>query len=397
MENFAANERFRHVLIPSLLCGIGTNIYIICTLILCGVTYAIWSPIFGTVFFIIGLLQLRNGSEFIKPIFLITALIVCIEIIIHTYLLGWSSGFFYFFILLPAIFLLNSSWKIWLTILFNISIISAVCLTFYLFKGKPGFAHLSIEYSNVIYFINASGTGMIVIFVFLYFNRTVIKKDKELIQSNAELEKSYTEIQLQHEYSKVLLQEIHHRVKNNLQIISSLMSLQSRSIENKEANQVLNESKRRVEAIALIHQKLYQDKKSNLVDFKSYLEEILASQKILTPNLNCQLKSDAVTISLDTAVPLGLVVSEIITNSVKHAFNEIKKPALQIELMRNNNDFQLVVSDNGNGLPEDFNIESSTSLGSEIIVALVSQINGEIDFKNNPGAEYTIKFQDSTD
>lgn len=394
MKN-SANERFRNALTPSLLCGIGTNAYIMIALIVCGVTQAIWSPILGTIPFIIGLLYLRKGGELVKPIFLISVLTVCVEIIIHTYLLGWSSGFFYFFILLPAIFLLNNSWKLWMTILFNTSIISILSLTFYFFNGTPGYVSISPDYSKIIYFINASGTGIIVIFILLYFNRTVINKDRELIKSNAELEERNAEIQQQHEYSKMLLQEIHHRVKNNLQIISSLMSLQSRSVENKEANNVLNESRRRIEAIALIHQKLYQDNKGNLVDFKSYLEEILASQKILTPNLDCQLRSDAITISLDTAVPLGLIVSEIITNSVKHAFSSVEKPVLKIELNKIHADFQLVVSDNGIGLPEDFKIESSSSLGSEIIVALVTQINAEINCNNNPGAEYTIHFQDN--
>ena len=394
MEN-SANERFRHVLIPAFLCGVGTNIYILLVLIICGAMNAIWSPLLGTIPFAIGLIYLRKGKEYVKPIFLISAFTVCLEIIIHTYFLGWNSGFFYFFIILPAVFVLNSSWRLWMIIVFNVSIIISLSLTFYFFNGQPAANIISIEYSNIIYFINASSTGMIVIFVLLYFNRTVIQKDRELFNSNTELEKRNTEILAQNEYSKVLIQEIHHRVKNNLQIISSLMSLQSRSIENKEANRVLNESRRRVEAIALIHQKLYQDNKGNLVDFKSYLEEILAAQKVLTPGIECQLLSEKITISLDTAVPLGLVVSEIITNSVKHAFNDVEKPLLIIELTKENNDYQLRIKDNGIGLPEGFNIESSDSLGSEIIVALVSQINATIDCKNNSGLEYKINFQDN--
>ena len=216
-----------------------------------------------------------------------------------------------------------------------------------------------------------------------------------MIKSNVELEEKNIEIHAQNEYSKVLLQEIHHRVKNNLQIISSLMSLQSRSTDNKEANIVLNESRRRIEAIALIHQKLYQDDKGNLVNFQSYLEEILTSQKVLTPNIECKLHSDEITVSLNVAVPLGLIVSEIITNSVKHAFSGIINPELQINLSRGNDAFELIISDNGTGLPEGFDIQSSNSLGSEIIVALVAQINGKIDCKNNSGVEYTINFQDN--
>jgi len=394
MEN-SANSRYRLVIIPSLISGIGTNLYILIVLLLSGAANSIWSPIIGTLIFSLALYNLKKQSENVKLIFLITALTASLEIVYHTYILGWNFGFFYYFILLPAVFLLNNSWKLWVVFTFNTLLIFTIIVTFYFFSKIPGVHISTLDFSNTIYFVNASGTVMILFFILVYFSRTVYRKDQELVLANQELEKQNSEIITQHEYSKILLQEIHHRVKNNLQIISSLMSLQSRSVENKEANKVLNESRRRVEAIALIHQKLYQDNKSNLVDFKSYLEEILVSQKILTSNLDCQLRSDAITLSLDTAVPLGLIVSEIITNSVKHAFPGIKKPVLQINLIKNGNDFQLVVSDNGVGLPEDFEIESSSSLGSEIIVALVSQINAEINFKNNPGAEYTIQFQDN--
>lgn len=394
MEN-SANSRYRLVIIPSLISGIGTNLYILIVLLLSGAANSIWSPIIGTLIFSLALYNLKTHSKNVKLIFLIIALTVSLEIVYHTYILGWNFGFFYYFILLPAVFLLNTSWKLWVIFAFNTLLILTVIVTFYFFSKVPGAHASNLDFSNIIYFVNASGTGMILFFILVYFSRTVYRKDQELVQANHELEKQNSEIHTQHEYSKILLQEIHHRVKNNLQIISSLMSLQSRSVENKEANKVLNESRRRVEAIALIHQKLYQDNKNNLVDFKSYLEEILASQKILTPNLDCQLRSDAIIISLDTAVPLGLIVSEIITNSVKHAFPGIEKPVLEIDLNKNGDDFQLIVSDNGVGLPEDFEIESSSSLGSEIIVALVSQINAEINCKNNPGAEYTIQFQDN--
>ena len=394
MKN-SANERFRHVLIPSLLSGIGTNIYIFTVLILSGASNIIWSPILGTIPFCIGLFFLKRGGEFIKPIFLITILTVSIEIIIHTHFLGWNTGFYYFYILLPAVFLLYSSWKLWMTLFFNLSILSIMSLTFYVYFEAEGIYKTSLKFSNTVYFINASGTGVILIFILNYFSRTVNKKDQELIKSNVELEEKNIEIHAQNEYSKVLLQEIHHRVKNNLQIISSLMSLQSRSTDNKEANIVLNESRRRIEAIALIHQKLYQDDKGNLVNFQSYLEEILTSQKVLTPNIECKLHSDEITVSLNVAVPLGLIVSEIITNSVKHAFSGIINPELQINLSRGSDAFELIISDNGTGLPEGFDIQSSNSLGSEIIVALVAQINGKIECKNNSGVEYTINFQDN--
>lgn len=210
----------------------------------------------------------------------------------------------------------------------------------------------------------------------------------------ADLEASNRKIAKQHDQQKILLQEIHHRVKNNLQIISSLLSLQSQKIDDENVVGVLNESRSRVEAIALIHMKLYQDELGNAVDFKSYLEDFIVKQRILNPRINFALNAEGLILHLDIAVPLGLIVSELITNSVKHAFHGVETPQLTLELVQLGATFELWVRDNGIGLPEGFNFDSGDlGLGSDIITALTEQIDATMGYYNINGASFKIVFQ----
>ena len=379
-------------MIPAIFMGILTNIYIGSLLTFLEIYQALFSPIIGTLIFITCYFLLQKKSISSKLCLIIVAYTVLVEVAIHSYYMGWNTGFYYFIFLLPTVFLLNTTWKIWTIVSFNLSVvIVAVLLRYYLF-GHPGI--ISID-SNLIAYINLfniSSTGSIVIIIMIYFSRTANQKDQALIEANNELELQNKEIFDQHKNLQLLIKEIHHRVKNNLQIISSLMSLQERAVADKEVIAVLNESKRRVEAIALIHQKLYQDENMYQVDFESYLEEIMSSQQVMNTRIKCLVKSEKIMLDLDTAVPLGLIISELITNAIKHAFKIVEKPELIVTLHRKEDFCELIVEDNGSGLPLDFDINTTISLGFEIIVALADQIDASIEYKNNPGAQFSIKF-----
>ena len=372
--------------------GIMTNIYIAGLIVYFNLFEVLLSPIIGTIIFITCLYLLTKNHLSSKFTFLIVAYTVLIEIGIHSYYLGWDCGFYYFTFLLPTVFLLNPSWKTWDIISFNASIlISAVLLRITLHQSK-GITELDPELTAFINLTNISGTASIVIIIMIYFSRTVNQKDQELIEANVALGIQNKEILEQRNNLQLLIKEIHHRVKNNLQIISSLMSLQERVVEDKEISAILNESKRRIEAIALIHQKLYQNQDVYQVDFESYLSEIMSSQQIMNTRINCVLKTEKIMLDLDTAVPLGLIISELVTNSVKHAFLNIDNPTLTIQLIKKENHCELIIEDNGIGLPSEFDIHKTESLGFEIIEALAEQIEAKIEYKNNPGAMFLIQF-----
>ena len=375
--------------------GILTNIYIAVVIWLVGAGSVILSPVIGTILFIAFFVLLKRDILDSKTVYFGISAIVIAEITIHTHFLGWDCGFYYYAFLIPMVFLLNSSWKILTTVLFNSSILVYVIVLRYFYEGVPGICEVPESGLSAVKFINLGGTAFIVVVIMTYFSRTLNRKDEELIQANAALEIQNKEITAQHEHKQILLKEIHHRVKNNLQIISSLISLQLRTVDDEQIVTVLDESRRRVEAIALIHQKLYQDENITRVNFKFYLRDILRSQQEMNPEVQCVLESEDVVLSLDIAVPLGLVVSELISNAFKHAFTGVEHPKLSINLLDEGNDhYILSVQDNGIGLPCDFDLKSDKSLGTEIIDALTSQINAQVEFFNEKGAVFRIFFND---
>ena len=388
------NNRYKSAMIPALLTGMITNLYVSGIFIYIGELIAIISPISGFFIFIICFWLLKSDKINAKNSFLIGGYVVAIEVSIHTFLVGWNTGHFYFLFLLPTVFLLNTNWKIWITIVINGSIITLLVLLWWIFQDGHSLYCIESSTETIINLINLASTGSIIIVIMIYFSRTINKKDEALMLVNEALGKQNKEIFSQHQYQKILLKEIHHRVKNNLQIISSLLSLQSNAIENKDVSQVLDESRRRIEAIALIHEKLYQGVKIDRVDFRSYLMEIMRSQQKVNPNIQCEVNSKEVAFKLDIAVPLGLIISEMVVNSVKHAFKEIEHPELKVELKKDNQTIELIVQDNGIGLPENFSLEQPVSLGSEIIQALTDQIEAEIKHENDNGAKFTIVFKE---
>ena len=388
------NDRYKQAMIPALIMGILTNIYIALVLIYVGANGTLFSPITGGLIFIGLFLLLKRDIINSKQAFLITGYSVAIEIWIHTHVLGWNAGFVYYIFLLPTVFLLNSKWKTWMVVLFNSSIGLLTILLLIIYGGSSPSHPIAEETRSIINMLNITATGVIVFVVMIYFSRTINKKDEALIEANIELEQQYAEISGQHQRQQILLKEIHHRVKNNLQIISSLISLQGAKVKDKEVVSILNESRRRIAAIALIHKKLYQDSNLHRVDFKSYLEELMDSQQMMVNHLKYNVKSSKVMLNLDTAVPLGLIVSELVVNAIKHAFEGVQNPEINVTLNELNQGYLLEIMDNGKGLPKDFDLKNPSSLGTEIIVALEEQIQAKIEYSSQAGAKFSIQFSE---
>ena len=385
-------ERFRLVMIPALLMGILTNVYIATLMVLFDLKLPLLMPILSGVVFIVMYVLIKREKLSAKFSFIVSSYLVLIEVIYHSIVFGWDSGFIFFLFLIPIVFLLNSSWSWLTTIAFLTSILAGATGLAWYTLGSPSIYGIDELAISIIYACNLLAVGVIIIVVTLFFSSTINSQDEALRVANAELAAQNKEISEQHEKLQVLVKEIHHRVKNNLQIISSLMSLQKSTVSDERLMQVLNESKMRVEAIALIHQKLYQDDKVNYVDFHSYLEELLEMQRRLGRDVKCDLEASTAVLNLDVAVPLGLVISELITNAMKHGFKDINDPKLKVKLEEHNGQYHLRVKDNGVGLPHDFTLENPTSFGSEIIVALTNQIDAEIEFHNDHGACFDIRF-----
>jgi two-component sensor histidine kinase/sensor domain CHASE-containing protein len=199
----------------------------------------------------------------------------------------------------------------------------------------------------------------------------------------------------------LLLKEIHHRVKNNLQVISGLLYLQARRTKDTKLMEVLNESSNRVKSVALIHQRLQQSKDTVSVELSEYIRDLTTvllhscgrDAAVITLNLDLE---TSVVIGIDTAVPCGLIVNELISNSLKHAFPEGHGGEINISLHSDDTDtITLVVGDNGVGLPEGLDFRKADSLGLQLVMSLVSQLGGSIDIDTRSGTQSTIHFREN--
>lgn len=196
---------------------------------------------------------------------------------------------------------------------------------------------------------------------------------------------------------KVLLQEVHHRVKNNLTIISSLLNMQANKSKDDYHKKLFYESRDRLNSIATVHQLLYQSKSYSSVNFKEYLEEVLSSlqKSFSAENKKITIKKGINNVELDvsTCIPLALIVNELVTNSYKHAFNEKKEGTIEVSLIENNKKVFLRIKDSGPGY--DFNIASESSIGLDIIHGLIEQINATLTYDSQAGSTYDISFTKS--
>ncbi len=207
-------------------------------------------------------------------------------------------------------------------------------------------------------------------------------------QREAQLEKSLNE-------KEMLLKEIHHRVKNNLMVISSLLNLQSRYIKDKAALEVFRESQRRARSMALIHKMLYQSTDLKCIDFGDYIETFtqeLFRTYVTGDNIKLNMKVGKTLLDINTAIPLGLIVNELISNSLKHAFPDNRAGEITVKFSREGDQFHFMVADNGVGLPKDLDYTKSKSLGMRLVNTLVNQMNGIIEIEQDEGTCFLIKF-----
>ncbi|MCU0537668.1 MAG: PAS domain S-box protein [Hydrococcus sp. Prado102] len=201
-----------------------------------------------------------------------------------------------------------------------------------------------------------------------------------------------------HKEQEVLLQEIHHRVKNNLQVICSLLNLQSRSLKDPFILDLFRDSQNRVKSMALIHEKLYQSNNFSSINMAEYIHDLANNllRSYASKNSNIKLKIEIqqnFSMDIDSAVPCGLIINELVTNSLKYAFNPASKGEISIQATcdREKN-LILTIKDNGRGLPENFDLENTKTLGLKLVKNLINQLRAKlaIDSQSGTGTKFTI-------
>lgn len=213
---------------------------------------------------------------------------------------------------------------------------------------------------------------------FLIYRR-ISEKNRTIALQKDDLQKSLLE-------KETLLREIHHRVKNNLQIINGLLEKQGQKTDSQAFRDLIKESQDRIYSMVLIHQNIYQTENIDDVEIQTYLSmlcENLSNTYKSDKDVAIDIQSDKFMMNIDIAIPLGLIINELISNCFKHAFGSANDPRIEIILKKVELGFYLLVKDNGMGMPLHFNLEQSKTLGMNLVKGLVRQINGKLNFKSS--------------
>lgn len=220
---------------------------------------------------------------------------------------------------------------------------------------------------------------------------TAIRDITERKQAEEQIEASLKE-------KETLLKEIHHRVKNNLQIIASLLDLQSESLTDPQDLQIFQDSQNRIRSMALIHEQLYQSEDLARIDTAQYIEDLVYSlfnsYETQSGSIIPKLDVDEIFLNIDAAIPFGLILNELVSNALKHAFSDGRKGEIYIGLHSDHERQTLFVRDNGVGLPEDLDFQNTESPGLQLVCTLTDQLKGTITLDRSSGTTFQITFKE---
>lgn len=257
------------------------------------------------------------------------------------------------------------------------------------------FLSLNIVVSSTITFLSI-----------LYYLNAKTQEEKKNIDLLSDAQMTKNEIESQNilleksiQERDILLKEIHHRVKNNLQVITSLLSLQANYITEEKTKALLRYSQYRIRSMALIHEMLYHSKDLSKIQYDEYLtlltQHLISSMKGSHNHVNVKIDAPSVFLNIDTAIPLGLMINEIITNSLKYGLPGETEGTIEIKIQKNKTPYYtLFISDNGKGFPDDINFRDSGSLGILLMHNLALQLKGNIEKVKGQGTQYMVSFQE---
>jgi two-component sensor histidine kinase len=313
--------------------------------------------------------------------------------------IGLKSGIylFYFPMVLSYSFLLDVSNKKELLFYFSLTFL-LFCLVL---LADEYLVYLNIPIHPIMYFQFETMAFLSIALVTYQTYIYIIDREatqRRLLQTIENLQESENKHLQDLKDKEVLLAEVYHRVKNNLSVVSSLINLQMNTIEHEFTKNALMDCKNRVNSMAMIHQKFYEGKNYSKIDFKSYIEALVSEIKFayniknkkisVTSNIDPDLNFD-----LNVAIPCGIILNELITNSFKHAFNNQESGKIEIVIEREKNLFLMRVLDNGSGFEYKSKIENSQSLGLILIQSLSEQLDGNFQYFGNKGTDFRLLFR----
>jgi two-component sensor histidine kinase len=221
--------------------------------------------------------------------------------------------------------------------------------------------------------------------------------NQQLLAEVAERKRAEEKIQASLREKEVLIKEIHHRVKNNMQIISSILNLQSKHIEDEQALKVFKNGQSRIRSMALVHEKLYESEDLAKIDFAEYIRSntsYLFSLHRISEAIGLNIDIKDIFLDINTAIPCGLIINELVSNALKYAFPGGREGEIRIGLSSDEGDkLTMLVQDNGIGFPKDMDFRNTESLGMQLVITLVEQMEGTIELERKEGTTFTITFE----
>lgn len=328
-------------------------------------------------------------------IFGLIVFIILVHSFVATFVLGVEGGTLNYIIVLPIILLVHPKWNIRKVLFFFSFLLIFFFFSYFFLSTREAMLPESTVYNHITHLLNVILSSMAGYSILLFIKHTSIENQNKLISVNRNLKESNKEVRRQYKKQEVLLKEMHHRVKNNLQLISSMISLQKHKLHDPKSIHILENSQNRIHAISLIHQKLFQQEDVAVVNLNFYLQDLVNHLKWLNQNIHCEIKAIDLSINLDVAVPLGLITAELLNNSFKHAFPHGTSGSIFIALRKlEPHTFELSIKDSGKGFRKDFDPKKSSGLGMEIILTLSEQIGAQVEFVPiSEGALSIIRFK----
>jgi len=243
---------------------------------------------------------------------------------------------------------------------------------------------------------------LLLLLVLSLFNSYKLKKSrKEVREKNKEITLKNEQVKIALSEKEVLLKEVHHRVKNNLQVISGLLEMQNISVTDESVKLALKEGQNRIQSVALVHKMMYQSENVSKVNMQKYLEELLQVLELSyansRKNIQTVIHADGVDFDVTLAVPISLIVNEAVCNAYKHAFENKKSGIIQVGLSKEQEaTYSLLIKDDGVGLPKGFDVKQLKSIGFDLIHGLARQLKGKLIVNGTPGTEIKITFSSTT-
>lgn len=323
--------------------------------------------------------------------FLISTIYILISCTTTTHHIGIATNFHLFALILIPFAFVNPYWNKLQISIYSTALISVFIGLIVIYKDASPL--LSLPESTITSISIGNLISLIISFTFIfnYYNNAISKIESDLINSNEVLT-------MRNDEKGVLLKEIHHRVKNNLAIIMSLLRLDERNESSKEHQQFSKEFESRISSIASIHNNIYQSERFDRINLKDYVTDMVSNMKRMfvdtENNISVNIKADECFVPLSDAVPCGLIINEVLANSFTHAFAQGEKGEVAVNVMNNVDGISISIADDGKGFDTQAADNSNSSKGLSIIDCLAEQIDAEYNLCGENGTKFKIKLCD---